>query len=281
MKQFIEDAQFIEMLNQYIRNPCFEDESLIPSNPYKRNLRANDVVKVDFTQPITIEEVYSNKNLIINKLLLTIYEQDLLFLDINFKDQRTFNDFKTFYDPHFVALGKALRPTLEHLAFHFLKNEIEVIGNWDKNNLLTYLTNVIGKQELEKNTLCDQILSSTDPALAAKILLIQMAPDFLSEASAMGRCLLGAFSNEQSELMKIFIDEYGYGVHSEKHSTLFENTLLSANLNAAIHHYYNDYLPTSLMLVNYFHYVCSNKADWFKYVGALYYTEASIPHFNK
>lgn len=35
------------------------------------------------------------------------------------------------------------------------------------------------------------------------------------------------------------------------------------------------------MLVNYFHCICKNKADWFKYIGTLYYTEASIPHFNK
>src|SRR3990167_10265704 len=35
------------------------------------------------------------------------------------------------------------------------------------------------------------------------------------------------------------------------------------------------------MVINYFHYLTSNKLNWFQYLGALYYTEASIPLFDQ
>lgn len=267
-------------LKSYITNPCFTGAlSLIPTNPYIRPLRTKDALNINYDLAITLPEINSNKNLIIHKLLLNIYEQDLLFLG-NYSSEAK-NDFSHFYDTNSVAIGKAILPTLEKVAFNFLKEEIEVIGNWSKEKLLKYMTSVIEDQEKESSELCSFISSSKNPARAAKMLLIQMAPDFLSEASAMARMLPGSFGVEQSELMKVFIDEYGYGIHETKHSTLFEATMSSVNLNSEIHYYYNDYLPTSLMLVNYFHCICKNKADWFKYIGTLYYTEASIPHFNK
>lgn len=276
-----EHQEFFKKMIRYGMHPCFFDkENLYPANPYKRPLRLQDCEHIDFSKPITIDEINSNKNLIMNQLLLTIYEQDLLFLDEQLRDESHLKEFKNFYQPEFVGLGKNLRSTLERLTFDFLKNEIEIIGRWNKQNLHDYLREVILQQTTEDNLLCQAIERSQQPETAAKMLLIQMAPDFLSEASAMARTLPGAFGEQQSELMKIFIDEYGYGVHNTKHSTLFEHTLLSANMNKKIHHYYNSYLPTSLMLVNYFHFVCANKASWFKYLGALYYTEASIPHFN-
>ncbi len=162
-----------------------------------------------------------------------------------------------------------------------LEKEIEVIGEWNKEKLEAYFLAVIEEQETQKSELCQVIANSKNPDVSSKMLLVQMAPDFLSEASAMARTLPGSFGEEQSALMKIFIDEYGYGVHRTKHSTLFEKTLDSVGMSKKLHHYYDSYLPTSLMLVNYFHYICSNKQLWFRYLGALFYTEASIPHFNK
>jgi len=86
MKSYKED--FYKLLQEYISNPCFSDESILSRNPYMRYIRKKDIANIDFTQPITIEEVNSNKNLIINKLLLTIYEQDLLFLNDSFKNEQ-------------------------------------------------------------------------------------------------------------------------------------------------------------------------------------------------
>jgi len=278
MREIRPNDYFYDILNQYISNACF-NENLKSSNPYVRPINKDCVLSTDFSIPVNIDNLLSEKNHILHKLLFTIYEQDLLFL--NFTDETAFPYFKSFYDPQFVSYGKALKPTLEYLAFNFLQNEIEIIGDWDKASTIKYLSESIDQEEKESSKICYSINSAKNPILAAQVLLIQMTPDFISEASAMARTLPGSFGIEQAELMKIFIDEYGYGVYSAKHSTLFEKVMVSVGLNPAIHHYYNDYLTTSLMLVNYYHYISSNKLEWFRYMGALYYTEAIVPHLYK
>lgn len=278
MQELISNKHFYDILNIYVSNPCFQQD-LKPSNPYIRPINKDQVLNTDFSIPVNINTLLSEKNHLLHQLLFTIYEQDLLFL--NFPDKNAFNYFKMFYHPQWVAYGKVLKPTLEYLAFNFLKNEIEIIGGWNKSAAIKYLIEIIDEEETINSKICHSIQSSKNSAVAAQTLLIQMAPDFLSEASAMARTLPGSFGIEQSELMKIFIDEYGYGVHHTKHSTLFEKTMISVGLNSNIHHYYEDYLTTSLMLVNYYHYISNNKLEWFRYMGALYYTEATTPHFHK
>ena len=81
-----------------------------------------------------------------------------------------------------------------------------------------------------ENPFCLFIENSRDPSWALKYLLLQMAPDFLTEASPLARTVVGSFGAEQSEMMKVFIDEYGYGVHKTKHSTLFESLMKSVGL---------------------------------------------------
>ena len=111
--------------------------------------------------------------------------------------------------------------------------------------------------------------------------VVQVAPDFLSEASQMARALPGNFGPIHSELMKIFIDEFGYGVHRHKHSTLFERLLETMGLEARVHAYYYWYLPTSLLMTSYFYWVTVNKQRWYEYLGALWWIEAVVPHFNR
>src|SRR3990167_4769682 len=98
----------------------------------------------------------------------------------------------------------------------------------DADALTKYLIRTIDQYEQSENALCSAIMNARDPQWAAKQLLIQMAPDFLAEASPLARTILGSFGPEQSEMMKVLIDEYGYGVHHTKHSTLFEKTLETA-----------------------------------------------------
>jgi hypothetical protein len=272
---------FSTCLHEYLAHICFNTDKLLPNNPYQRPIRRQDVLALDFITPITRSEIFSNKNLLLHKILNSIYEQDLLLLDGSFNSEQSYQEFQAFYTPEFVDLGKAIKPTLEYLAFDFLEDAIEVMGIWSKEKFCDYIAALINHYEAAPSLLCEALQSMAYPHLAAQMLLIQMAPDFLTEASAMGRALLGSFGEEQSELTKVFIDEYGYGVHEAKHSTLFEDTLSSAGLNSQVHNYYDDYLPTALMLGNYFHYLCSNRGSHFKHLGALYYSEAVIPHFNR
>lgn len=271
---------FYQALDEYAAYPCLHKNSacLPPLTPYCRSLCDEALASIN-TQPIQGQEIVSLKNLAINQLLFTINEQDLLFLT-NLNTEFEYNRFKMFYDPDFVALGKWLKPCLEYLAFSFL-DEVSLSGLSSASSLRNYFINQVAEYEASESKLCVAIMESQYPLQAIKLMFTQMAPDFLSEASAMGRALLGSFGREQSELMKIFIDEYGYGQHHKKHSTLFEATLNSINLHSMPHFYYHHYLVTSLMISNYFHFLCSNRANCFKHMGALYYSEVVIPHYNK
>jgi mannose-6-phosphate isomerase-like protein (cupin superfamily) len=95
----------------------------------------------------------------------------------------------------------------------------------------------------------------------------------------MIRNVLGYYGPTQSEWFKIIIDEYGYGVHESKHSRLFEQTMESVGLQSDIHRYWQYYLNGSLLLNNYFHYLGKNHELFFRYVGALYYTESALVDF--
>ena len=74
------------------------------------------------------------------------------------------------------------------------------------------------------------------------------------------------------------IDDYGYGVHPAKHSTLFENTLATCGLVSELHAYWNFYLSSSLAINNYYHYVSRDHSKYFQAVGAIAMAEAMFSH---
>jgi len=272
---------FQKYLNSSIfKTPENFDSDYIYNRPH--GIRNTNISDEDFFRfSILSDNLLSNDSLVSNRLLMSIYEQNMLLLNEEKLSQNMQNQFFDFYDVQHIAMGRFLKPKLEHKCFSFLDDFIKISnGNWDSELLTSYFEEQIEQHESVPSNLCQYLEKEKNPD-QAKFVLIQMAPDFLTEASAMCKALPGSFGTVQSEFMKIFIDEYGYGVHSQKHSSLFEKCLESVNISSRMHKYYHFYLASSLMLVNYFHYVCENKRNWFRYLGALYYTEATIPHFNK
>ncbi|CAN95352.1 Cupin domain hypothetical protein [Sorangium cellulosum So ce56] len=278
-----QESEAMHSIQQYLSSPAFDlPADLLPKTPWNRPFRRQDLGSVDLLGPLAARELSTNRSLAIHRILLNIYEQSMLFLPQRRFESHDLPSFRAFYDPDNVALGQSNRVALERAAFSFLDDhEIKVTGRWEWEHLEQYFLGVIERYEEEPCSLTARIDALDSPTTAYRYLLIQQASDFLSEASAMGRAMLGSFGATQSELMKVFIDEYGYGVHDRKHSTLFERCCSSVGLDPEPHRYYFHYLPSSIALTNYFHHVCSNKHLWFRYLGALYYTEASIPHFNK
>jgi len=108
--------------------------------------------------------------------------------------------------------------------------------------------------------------------------LTQLACDFLSEASASSRNILGKYGDIQSQFFKIVIDDYGYGVHSAKHSTLYENTLATCDLISEVHAYWKFYLSSSLAISNYYHYVSRDHSKYFRAIGAIAVAESMFSH---
>lgn len=267
------------LIELYAARPLFDNtpEWIIRDNPYRRPVNWNAVQQLDFSKPLTRAEIFGANALAAHRMLLNIYETDLIFLpESNFAAKR--NDFVSYYSNDNKLLGELIRPTLEAHVFNFLKDEINVTGRWSLEALKSYLQTIIGKHEESELEICNAILASVDPERACRGLLIQVAGDFLSEASASSRNILGKYGEIQSELFKIVIDDYGYGVHPAKHSTLFENTLSTCGLMSDVHAYWQFYLSSSLALNNYYHYVSRDHSKYFQAIGAITVAEAMFSH---
>ncbi len=266
----------LSSLAQYASSPLFADVDhwLIDNNAFRRPVRPQDLHLFDFATPLSEEQALSASNLTANRLLLNIYEQDLVFLPDR-QNASSKADFNLFYNPEMRRNGFAIRHTLEDHVFGFLRQEVEVGGSWTLETFKAYCESEFNSEK-NNSTLMDAILNSNDPEAAARFFLIQLAGDYLTEASAMARNMPGNYGEAQSNLFTILIDEYGYGVHDTKHSTLYEDTLRSAGLSVNLHTYWQFYLSSSIALINYFHFICANHEHFFKYLGALYYTETSL-----
>ncbi|MFB7631949.1 iron-containing redox enzyme family protein [Streptomyces sp. NPDC056149] len=265
---------------RYASNPLYLDneEWENDDNPYRRQLRPQVLRHLDFDRVPGRDRILEYSSLAAQRLLTTVYEADLVFLPKGgLKGQ--WEDFRQFYSPTNRALGEAIRPALERFAFGFLDQEVEVSGRWTLQSFREYVESLDATAAGPVSRSEQAIRDSSDRERAARMWLIQFAPDFLSEASPMIRNVLGHYGAPQSEWFKIIIDEYGYGVHDTKHSQLFERTLESAGLASDVHHYWQYYLVSSLMMNNYFHYLGKNHELFFRYVGALYYTEATLVDF--
>jgi mannose-6-phosphate isomerase-like protein (cupin superfamily) len=242
-------------------------------NPYRRPVRPQVLRHMDFEQVLGRADILTYSSLAANRLLLNIYESDLVLLPAHGLGAKE-NDFRLFYAPEIRVHAEMIRPTLERHVFGFLGAEIDVSGTWTKDALAAYFTTLFDTvRSSDELPLVRALRGSSNPRHAALTLLIQLAGDFLSEASAMTRNVLGKFDQAQSELFKIVIDELGYGVHRAKHSTMFERTMSSVGLEPEIHTYWQFYLTSSLLLNNYFHFLCKDHAQLFRYLGALFYVE--------
>lgn len=271
-------AELREAVVQYATNPIYLDseEWENDDNPYRRQLRPQVLPYLDFDRVPGRDEILNYPSLAVQRLLTSVYEADLVFFPKSGLRGRE-EDFRAFYSPGNRALGERIRPALERYAFGFLGAEVETSGKWTTASFESYLDS-LGMGDGGQST-ADAITGSVDPQRAARMWLAQFAPDFLSEASPMIRNVLGSYGQTQSEWFKVIIDEYGYGVHDTKHSSLFERTLESVGLKSDLHRYWQYYLNSSLLLNNYFHYLGKNHELFFRYAGALYYTESSLVSF--
>lgn len=268
-------------ITEFAASPIFLDneEWLNDDNPYRRQLRPQVLAHLDFDRVLPREDLFRYENLAAQRLLTTIYETDLVLLPKRGFDERRWTDFNAFYSPRTRHWGEIARHALERFSFGFLDDAVEVSGKWTRESLEAYLRELTERDLAQPGVAETAIEASRDRARAARMWLIQFAPDFLSEASPMIRNAMGAYGSPQSEFFKIIIDEYGYGVHDAKHSRLFEQTLESLGMRSDLHHYWQFYLAGSLMMSNYFHLLGKNHEYFFRYLGALYFTETTLVGF--
>jgi hypothetical protein len=266
-------------MRRYADQPIFRDSDTweMSRRPYHRSLRPQALGTVNLDEPLTADQFMDYESLAAQRVLTCVYEQDLMFLPAEPYDG-WLADYQLFYSSELRDLSGRFRGPLERYCFSYLEDEIEVSSGWTREHLLEYLDDVC-RPTGEMPGWERAIRESDDPRRAARMWLVQLAPDFLSEASPMMKNVLGMYGATQSEWFKVLIDEYGYGVHAKKHSTLYERTLRSVGLNAEPHYYWQYYLASALAANNYFHYLGSEHRYFFRYVGALVHTETSLVEF--
>lgn len=268
-----------ELMRRYADQPIFRDSDTweMPRRPFNRSLRPQAIAAIKLEQPLAADAFMNYESLAAQRVLTCVYEQDLVFLPTKPYDGWK-ADFDLFYSRELRELAGGFRSDLEAYCFSYLDDEVEVSTGWMSEDFTEYLTHAC-KPAADMPAWERTIRESADPQRAAKMWLVQFAPDFLSESSPMMKNVLGMYGPLQSEWFKILIDEYGYGVHDQKHSTLFERTLESVGLNAEPHYYWQSYLASALAANNYFHYLGSEHRFFFRYVGALIYTETTLVDF--
>lgn len=268
-----------EAMHLFADRPLFRDSNTweMPRRPFHRSLRPQALGPVDLEVPLKPDSFMDYESLAAQRVLTCVYEQDLVFLPRDTYDG-WLADFSAFYSPEARTLAGQFRSSLERYCFGYLDEQIEVSSGWTKERLAEYLT-VRARPATVAPAWERAIRTSSDPKRAARMWLVQFAPDFLSESSPMMKNVLGAYGSIQSEWFKILIDEYGYGVHEKKHSELFVRTLESVGLVSEPHYYWQYYLATALAANNYFHYLGSEHRHFFRYVGALVHTETTLVDF--
>lgn len=259
---------------EYCASPLFSNGSdiLLDDNPYRRPLNPGTLGEVDLSRPLTEEQFCDYGALVAHRALVNIYESESILLPMRGLPSAK-DDFELFYGERLRALRDLIRPGLEHYAYSFLEDSVDVSGAWTVDAMCAHFMRCVEEAERAEPVvlrLCEQ---ATDARAAASTYLIQLALDGLTEASAMARNLAGAYGAEQSELFKIFIDEFGYGVHDVKHSTLFQKMMESCGLKSHVHAYWHFYLTGSLAVINYFNYLTEDHRKWFRYAGAVTYIE--------
>ncbi len=241
-------------------------------NPYRRTLLPDVVSEVDFGQPLRPDEITGHRSLTAHRALGTFYEADTVLLPEQGLDGLR-ADFDLFYSEELRRLREASLSDLEHFAFRFLADEIDVSGGWTVDTLDAYFQHAAAEAERGKAASLVAMERAARPQVAADLYLVQLALDGLTEASAMSRNLGGAYGAEQSALFKIFIDEFGYGVFEAKHTTIFAKMLKSRAMATHVHAYWNFYLAGPLATNNFYYYLSRDHAKFFRYAGAVTYAE--------
>jgi len=217
--------------------------------------------------------------------LLKIYEKDYLFIPKNVSSAlRYLNEH---YDQNKIDHERLRLRYLEKKVFGHIDDVLSNISfTCTKDEAINFFQDIIDEEHRALNSTdldptLQLIMSSKNPEIHLRKLIVQFAIEFLSEGSAMTQFSGGSFGPLQSSLFRILIDEMGEGIFSKKHSRLYEQTMSSIGYSDICGRY-KDYFDTSMLHVtNYIYYLSSNKKYFFRFLGSVLRNEACFINWQK
>jgi hypothetical protein len=262
-----EEEVFTALVNRLASAPLFADvHQWEVKGTWRRPVRPQTFKYFKFARS-TPETYLKYAAFTTNRMLTALNEIEFMFLPEGRLESQWAR--QSFYTEEFRMLSALVRPQLQKYALDFVDEKVTVSGQWTKKKFEEYFKERILPLVGGKATSFDLIENSTYPVQAAQFLLMQHGLDFLVEASHMARYVQGDYGKLQSHLFRVILDEFGYGVHERKHSTLFKDTLRSVGLETNTHAYWLFYLNTTFLLNNYFHRITRQPEEFFKYLGAI------------
>ncbi|MGX1174641.1 iron-containing redox enzyme family protein [Pseudomonas sp. R151218B TE3479] len=227
--------------------------------------------------------VRMNKNV---KRLIGCYEQDMLFLNKEIdgdiqqhlderygrdKSKKALDELRTLEAVVFAPVSAQLDKvdfsvSAEQLRAFFgthLDEEFARLKNGDFDPTLSYILNNPNAQGLMRS------------------LLTQFSIEFLIEGAPMGLYATGAFGTLQSHLLRVYQDEMGNGVPEDKHSHLYEKTMLDLGLSDTPDAYQDHFLTSNMLVSAYTYQICHDKSKFLRYLGAFFRNEACFIVWQK
>lgn len=246
------------------------------------NVWARPIRPQSFKYATFVDTDLSNKfnyaSFTMNRALTAMYELDFMYLPEESKN--IVEELKEVYNPALRKIACQLIPELEKRTLNFIQNEVKIEGGWTKGKFLEYFSEKVTKADTMPASF-SLIRKHADKKELVNMLLMQHAVDFLPESSHMARYLKGDYGSLQSAVFRVMIDEFGYGKHETKHSTLFKQTLASIGMQDNSHAYWMFYLNSTLLNNNFFHMLTRSPEMFFQYLGAIAYAENTFGPYCK
>jgi hypothetical protein len=275
----MDPEQALQFLKLYASNSPFRSadgsELIIKNNPYRRPVRREDLDFLTYSKPLKRQNILYLSALASHRMLLNIYETDLILLPNN-DNADAWKEFKLFYSNTNKVLGEIVRPFLERHVFSFLDEEIKIEGKRSVASLQEYLSSFEQDSAQSEDKIVATILSSPEQQKTATFRLIQLIGASFSKELAIGRGVLGTDGNILSRLSRTLIATDAQSLDAARQRTSLQNLARSCGLVELPHSYWQFYLSSSMALTNYFHCVARDHSKFFRYLGALYHYRVSF-----
>lgn len=251
-----------EYIELYVANPIFRsataDELVIADNPFRRPVRPEDLTFVDYSQPVPRQNPYQLSALMAHRILLNIYESDVLLLP---PAASVWPDFESFYSDRNRVLGEIIRPFLEKHVFTML-SEASPPSPAPISDLKEQCAALTVDCAARLERLAGTVKSATHPDRIGTLLLLQLVGPALSRHSSLSGFPQAAIvSGSASSSLGL----------ERRPRELLTSLAASCHVTDRPHSYWQFYLTYTLAQLNYWHSVRRSPRMCFEALGTYYY----------
>jgi len=246
-----------------------EGSELVLDSPFRRPVRCEDLRFIDYTCPLTAEDMLQLSGLASHRMLLNIYEGEYFFLT-DHQDRRRTDEAAAFYSDRSRVLGEMARPFLERHVFSFLEPSAGEFESATSSEAVLALERTGDACLASAQQVFEAIRGAGDQRRAATFLVIQLTGPGLSRGLAAPRLTLSLDVSGPSEGAGLLDEMLSAAAAPSAWARGWRRLAESCGLVGRPHAYWQFYLTSSLALANYLHFVARHRAYFYQAVGAFW-----------